>query len=402
MTALAVAPFKARSQSHRQSKASSQAGAESLQALYQGHHWFALKDALCVQQGTALMRGAVAVAFRDGEAAKRELENVLADPLATPEDKADAQTWLGYYFMQSGAFAQAAPHIEANDANSPLAAVFRNVGDQHLIDFTPAKIPYTISARKMFLPMTLNGSACNFILDSDANFSFIAESEAQRLGLKITDTAAETTGALGKGAKIRSAVVDDLVIGGLHLQNVAFMVLADEGSLFPTLPEGSKGAVGLPVFLAMRTAHWDRTGTFCIGYPVGRSATPARLGFDGCDPIVEFTFGGRTADALLDLGAEHSVLWPPFAARFPEALKGGRNGLATVKGFGGSAQLKETIAPSLELAFGDRRLTMAPAHVLRQKTTANSGWYNGRLGLDLLLQASSVAFDLETLRLSLD
>jgi hypothetical protein len=367
--------------------------------LYQEHDWFALRDR--IKSGAIrnpLYLGATAAAFGDEKRARSYLE-----PLLRGEQAAEAHIWLSYLDIRKGRYRAAATHIEAagSDEHDPLAAAFRELPDQVTVRTSPATVSYSILQRKLFLPVSINGQRVEFFLDSDANLSFLSEKAAKRLGLTIHHSSATTTGALGAQSQLSFASAN-VEIGKTQLRGVAFMVLPDNASLFTTLEPQQQGALGLPVLLALERVSWDRAGSFRIGSGSDPSRPGSSLAFDGADPIVRFSHAGVALTGVFDTGAETTNLWPPFAARFSELLKNrGTPGTRQVRGFGGNGQVPETVVPELDLEIGGIVIKVAPAHILTGKTTANSDWLAGRMGLDLLLRARHVTVDFRANKLQL-
>lgn len=368
-------------------------------ALYKAHDWFALRDRIAAGTVTdPLALGATAIAFGEEEKARSHL-----DPLLGGKHAADAHGWLSYIAIRKGHYKTAALHIEAADpgANNPLAATFRDLPDQTTIATSPATIGYRIFERKLFVPLSVNGHPSEFILDSDANLSFVSETAAKQLGLIVRHSSATTTGALGAASKL-SVTTADVTIGNTRLRDVAFMVLPDSASLFATLAPQQQGALGLPVLLAMERVSWNRDGQFRIGAGYDSSRPASTLAFDGADPIVRFSHSRVEFTGVFDTGAEMTDLWPPFAAHFPKMLEGkGTAGMKHVRGFGGDGQIPELVLPYLDLDLGGQTVKAKPAHVLTGETTPNSAWLAGRLGIDLLRQARIVTIDFRANRLQL-
>src|SRR5579875_571092 len=151
-----------------------------LQPLYDAHQWFALREALTGQSGAAFYRGAVAAAFNR----QAEAENILKPVLAGPSDSEanDAAKWLDFLYLRLGLYQKAAAQM---DGDSALDLMIRGLPDQSTAAFAPGAVPCRMFRRRLFIPISINGQTGEFFVDSDANFSFISESEARNLGLAI-------------------------------------------------------------------------------------------------------------------------------------------------------------------------------------------------------------------------
>ncbi|WP_182913880.1 retropepsin-like aspartic protease [Sphingobium terrigena] len=368
-------------------------------ALYERHDWFTLRDRIAAGIARdSLAIGATAVAFDDEAQARLHLE-----PLLKGKQAAEAHGWLSYMDLRKGHYRAAAAHIAATDPGNPnpLAETFRTLSDQVTAEMVPATIRYRIFQNKLFVPIAVNGMPAELIVDTDANLSFLSETAAKSMGLTIRDSAATTVGALGSASRLRITIAD-VRIGKAHLRNVAFMVLPDDASLFDTLAPNQQGALGLPVFLALEQVSWDRDGNFRIGAGHDSTRPSSPIGFDGADPIVRFSHQGTVLTGVFDTGAETTDLWQPFATAFAALLKEkGTAGMKQVRGFGGNGQVSEVLVPEIALNYGGVTVRAAPAHVLTARTTANSDWLAGRMGLDLLRQAGRVTIDFRDNRLQL-
>jgi predicted aspartyl protease len=319
------------------------------------------------------------------------------------KEAAEAHSWLSYIDIRKGRYKAAAAQIEASngDQRDPLAATFRELPDQAIEMTSPATIPYRILERKLFLEITVDRQPVEFFLDSDANLSFVSETAAKRIGLAVRHSSATTEGALGAKAKLSIASAN-VVIGNTRLNGVAFLVLPDSASLFATLAPKQQGALGLPVLIALERVSWDSNGKFRIGigYDPARPASP--LAFDGSDPVIRFTCNQVALTGVFDTGAETTTLWPPFAARFSRFVSSaGTVGSKEMRGFGGNGRVPEILLPNLEFGLGGINVRATPAHILTAKTTDNSDWLAGRIGLDLLREAQCVTVDLRANMLQL-
>jgi hypothetical protein len=180
------------------------------------------------------------------------------------------------------------------------------------------------------------------------------------------------------------------------------MVFPDNATLFRTLRPDQRGAFGLPVLIALQQFGWERAGNFQIGAGYDPSHPSSPLALDGADPIVRFSYGNVELTGVFDTGAEATNLWPLFASRFSAMLREkGVAGKRTIRGFGGNGTVSEVVLPTLTLGLGGSDVVTAPAHIVTSRTTPNSDWLEGRMGLDLMLQARRVIVDFHNDRFQL-
>ena len=227
-------------------------GPPDFKALYDAHQWFELRDALAGDSGSALYRGAVAVAFNqtaDAEAALKPIIKCESDYEAD-----EASEWLSYMYVRSGRYRQAAA---AMDDSSVTENMLGRLPDQALRKFERCTVSCRKYQRRLFITGSIAGKALEFFIDSDANFSFMSESEARSLGLPIHESNDHVYGATGNRAKFRVAVADELTVGSIELENVTFLVLPDSEEVFRRVPLQAQASVGIPVLLAFRTLQID-------------------------------------------------------------------------------------------------------------------------------------------------
>lgn len=373
-------------------------GVPDLKSLYDAHQWFELRDALADGSGPALYRGAVAAAFNRVPEAEALLKPVIENGSDSEMDQ--ASEWLSYMYMRAGRYREAAAQM---GDDSSMKSMIASLPDQSIGKFEPSTMSCRMSQRHLYIPVSIKGARGEFFVDSDANFSFMSDSEARNLGLVVRDSDVPIHGGTGKQAKFRIAVVPVLAIGKAELENVAFLVLSDSEEVFRGLAVAQQGSLGLPVMLALRTIRADRVqGTFEIGLASQDSKNGrTTICFDGLDPVALVDFEQQRLAVVIDTGAAASEIWPPFAKRFREIVESGKPDAQVENGIGGKTEVPARVLPELKLCVGGFDARMRPAHVLLNPTTANSEWYYARLGLDVLSLARSLTIDFESLQLHL-
>ncbi|MBV9611389.1 MAG: retropepsin-like domain-containing protein [Acidobacteriaceae bacterium] len=344
----------------------------------------------------ALYRGAVAAAFNNVADAEAILKPVIDKGSDAESD--DANKWLEYLYVRTGQYAKAAALADDGTATGRM---LRTLPNQCVNDFGAATLSCKIDGRKLFVPASLAGKPVEFFIDSDANFSFMSESEARDLGLAPRDCPMAVHGATGNATGIRIAVAPQLTIGTAELSNVTFLVLPDSSEVFRNTSLTRQGALGIPVLLALRAIRFSRRGTFEIGSATAAAGANPNLCFDGSDPVARVDFTRRGLPVILDTGAHDTEIWPSFAAEFPDSMRSGKNGSKLENSVGGRSQVPERVIPELTLCVGGFDTRVHPAHVLLAQTVPNSKWYYGRLGLDVLTEAEQVTIDFASLRLTL-
>jgi len=385
-----------------------------LKSLYEGHHWFQLRDAIASSKASELYQGAVAAAFDQREEAMAHLQHAITSAPQSPE-AVEARELLIHLYMRAGQYSKAISTMKeriaarvgkpATDGDRASIALLSQLPDMAVAARGKSTLQYEMRGANLSIPVSINDKPANFLLDTDANLSAISESEANRLGMSILDGAVKLVGVTGDATGgARMAVAKDLVVGNFHFKNVAFFVVRDDQEPFVDFPAGKRGIIGIPVILALETLRWRHDGTIDIGFASStRNLARANICFDNEDPITQIEFAQRKLEFVLDTGAEDSELWPPFAKDFASFLsQSGKKDSKTLVGFEGTQDFDVVTVPEVRLTIGGFADLLRPAPVLTKPTVALSNFYYGRAAMDLLNQAQSATIDFHAMTLTLN
>ena len=325
-----------------------------LRSLYDAHQWFKLRETVVAAGNSPVFyQGAVAAVFNDYERAEKLLRP-LTESAQRPWEADAARDLLADVNGVSGRMQKGALGLKLPD-QSVAARGFSRFRKAVNVD------------GQMVLPVSVNGKNAKFILDTGASVSVMSETEAKRLGLAVRDAVWNPTNAEGLPVQLHIAAADQLVAGNFRLRNVAFGVYRDD--VFP----GLSGVIGLPVLLAFQTLRWSADGTIEIGFPSTRTREP-NLCFEGDRLTAQAGLGERKIRLHLDTGDDATHLAPRFRDEFPTPD-----------------------AITLQFAGFDTILRGSP--MLPER--AESAWFHGRLGMDLLSQARTVTIDFQAMMLTL-
>jgi hypothetical protein len=380
---------------------------QSLKSLYEAGKWTGLQEALQETKGHDLYRGAVAVTFhQDLREAESHLRAVIkAAPKS--EEAYEAYEWLSHLYFYSGQYNRlvstmearwsAFPGRPAQDQEKGEIAGYRGLPDQVTVSVRPSTLRH--EDHSIFIPLSVNGKAATFFFDTGAWPNVMGESEAKRLGLRF----AEASGAMGtmtNRTSFRTAVADELVVGGVRLKNVSFTVLPDASEPWSLLPLGRRGAIGIPVILAFRTLRWAQDGTVRIGEkPAPFDVHNANLMFDNDHLAISVRLEGRTAFGAVDTGAEGTDLFRGLAVQFPSILESGKKGTTQVRGLGGTESYESVTLPEITFEIGGIHAILRSPDVLVNRGTRS---YIGNFGLDIFQQGRAFKFDFTAMRLELE
>jgi clan AA aspartic protease (TIGR02281 family) len=392
---------------------SSATAADDLKLLSDTHQWFALRDAIRkVTNPPLLYQAAVACEFHDTHACEHDVRGIVRD--GSPADRADAYGFLMLQHALAGHYRSAVEASEerlkasrpsaAPDSLNALLSAFDQHPDLAVASRGPSTIRYERAAGHLLLPSSINGKSARYLLDTGANFSVIVASEAKRLGLRISEVRVEHVGdATGNGFSLtKIAFADHINIGGFRLKNVPFMVLGDDLDVFTELPDGARGAFGMQVLLALGNVRWNSRGDIQLGAPSQPlDISHANLCFDGLGMLTEAGYGDTRLVFVLDTGDSESRLGPRFAREFAALVtERGKPGAWNLSGAGGVVETPATILSEFQLDLGSMRTTSAPIHIWKGDGGGRE-YHHGVIGLDILDQASAVALDFRSMRLSL-
>ncbi len=205
-------------------------------------------------------------------------------------------------------------------------------------------------------------------MDTGFSNAALSESEARMLGLTVA--AGGVTGDMQGGtAPARTAVADRMTIGDTVLRDVPLIVYPDTQPPWNELPAGRRGALGLPVAVALQTIGWTTSHTCQIGAENSVAAGPrANLAFDQASLIARARFGTRPLDFVLDTGNQGGTqLWSRFARDFPALVRDqGRKSTKTLEQIGGAKQQDIVVLPEAHLGIGTFDAVLRPAEVFGQ------------------------------------
>jgi hypothetical protein len=387
------------------------------------HQMFLLRDAVSRHPQTSdFYSGEVACAFNHTAACEEKFKRILAAEPNSPAAKRIHHI-LAYAALREGRYARALREMDALLALDPQDGDAKDTRPfvEGLSHFPDQAVEVSSATRATIpmgdgkLPLLINGKKASYFIDTGANLSTLSQSEVLRLGMEMRDVKSEggSTDVNGSRVLFQIALAKRLSVGGIVLNNVAFLVTSNQQPPFADMEPGERGLIGLPVLLALRSVKWGREGTFeadrspkldnitAANAPAPKMAA-ANLCFDDLMLITAATFEQHQLPFVLDTGAVTTDLWPKFAGVAGELIrKSGSHEARTVTGMGGEQTFEAISIPKVILRVGGEAVVLQPAHVLQVQQRSVGERFYGNLGIDLLGQAKTVSFDFRTMRLRL-
>lgn len=378
-----------------------------LKSLYDTHQWFELRDSVRKGSTSAFYQGAVACAFNDVRRCERRFQHVFHSAPRS-DDAVEAHRILASTYLIHGEYKKALAQVDAilalrptdEDASGgrPVLAALSDTPDQQVAGRHTA-----VQLEDSGLSFSMNGVHAAYWFDTGAELSVLTESEAKRFGLRIRPTSAQVGDVNGTKVNTQIAVADELSIGSIRVEHVAFLVLPDNQPPFNEQSPGSRGLIGLPVLLAFKTFVWGADKSFEIGIKSSqKSALGAALCFDGNRPVAQLTYDKQPLAFVLDTGATNTDLYPPFASAFAQLIHSGtKTDSYKMEGVGGAKYMEAVTLESLQFSIGGFPAVLKSVGVLLKPTTHASRFFAGNLGIDLLQQAHKTTFDFKAMTLTL-
>ncbi len=371
------------------------------------HHWMDVNQEAS-GRSSLLCQGVAEIALGRSAQGRRILLRVIQQAPSSDAAFEAHERLLGLY-VRLGRVREASREMAALLAIHPHdpdvlndSSLFETIGrspDMTVSHRQPTSFSKVETEGSLNIPFTVNGKVATFYLDSGADLSVISDAEARALGLTVTPVSTKSGGSSGLTFSMRVADVDELDIGTIRLRHVPFMVLPASGPPFNELAVDKQGLLGIQVAMALQTIRLGSDGRLDLAFPPGNQADAARLTFDDMTPVLHVTYRDQQIPLTFDTGAEHTVLYEPFAKKFPGVVALGAQKSHDMIGLGGTVKDRAIELPTWSLVLGGRTATLSAVPVLLQKTTDASDWAAGNLGIDALLKVAPFTIDFRNMRL---
>lgn len=227
-----------------------------------------------------------------------------------------------------------------------------------------ATLPFGTDSGEIVLPVTINGHALRFLLDSGSGTAFVTEGGAKAAGL----TTEGNLPALGYGGSTSTGLVADTTLdvgSAVRLSHLTLHVIKDPAITRLLAERGHlDGAVGYELFarLTVSINYSDKTLTLTDPsapptVQTGGSVVPIKL--ENRLPTVLASVDGKAPGRFLidtgDSGAAH--LYTQYAEANGLLPKASDPADATRQGIGVGGQMTETLSPGHSLKVGGEQVS---------------------------------------------
>ena len=242
----------------------------------------------------------------------------------------------------------------------------------------------------------------SLILDTGANLSAISFSLAQRLGLKLSSSAATSSGIAGRRMAVHTAVIPELRLGDARLRNVAVIVVGDKDLIVPELHYRIPGSIGFPVLSALGRITFFADGRLGVGEAAGSSGGEENLFLQRLTPIVAAEVGGMERLFTIDTGAVGSFFTVQYYLEHKSDFTSQRIGNFDLAGAGGVRRYPAYFAGKLNMKIGGACVAVNELPIITQARGSSDEKFYGNVGQSILRQFKSYTFDFQNMSFSAD
>lgn len=336
----------------------------------------------------------------------RELEDwIAAHPRGRTGPRADAYGALCEIHARAGRYRAAA---DACQHMIDLQGRHADASSRQALDFwrtlanTPAitvhgevDVPLTYGWTGMAeAPVQVGRDSSSWGVDTGAEISTIAASDAVRFGARVIDAPLEIHGSTPGTAAGRIGVIDHLRIGRAQIDNVPVFILPDEALTF----DGRRvpPLIGAPILYAFGRVEFANHGQRLRLSPARAEALPGRLSWIDAGVAIEVGLAHGRATAHLDTGANVSELNVSTRALLTTVQRS-RLTLSTARlaGVSGEVHRRRWRSQALDVTLGG-----GTCHVDGMDFGDERGGVEGRVGIDLVKACENFVFDVSTMSFS--
>jgi hypothetical protein len=248
----------------------------------------------------------------------------------------------------------------------------------------------------LIIPVKVDTTNEDFIFDTGANLSTIAESQAKKMKLKVFEQNVEIGSSTQKKIQSKLAVADSLYVSEILFENVLFIVMPDEQLTFPQINYSIKGIIGFPVIHQLGEVHLNKDGKIFVPQVASKKATQ-NIFFEGLNPVVKVFSENDTLLFTFDTGAGHTELsFKYYNDHKAQIDKKGEMKTNERGGVGGIVAVKEYIISNFPLRIGNHKTSLETIPVTLEEYGFNK-YFDGNLGQDVFMKFNSLIINFESM-----
>ena len=288
---------------------------------------------------------------------------------------------------------------EALNMDLQRLELLKNIPPQKIIRAKDTMIPFKTNIQgHITIQVVCNGVNGTFIFDTGANNSVIAESIADRIGIKSIDGSSQIRLSTGSYIDAKLGVADSFWLGEILFENVVFYIVDDE----QLLSRNVQGIIGFPLMNQVKEIRVDfKNGN--ILFPLASLKLDLRnMYLTGSTPVVRLKSGRDTLFFQLDTGAtQSSYAKKYFDAHREVLLKKGQRATATRIGLGNVVETEVYVLPNITFEIGNYEMTLPKIPVdTHEYPAVKTRNIDGTLGLDVLMYFDEMILNFESMYLT--
>jgi hypothetical protein len=238
-----------------------------------------------------------------------------------------------------------------------------------------------------------------FIFDTGANLSTIADSYARKMALTVYESDIKVNSATNISVQTKLAVADSLYVGNMLFENVVFLVVPDEQISFPQVNYYVHGIIGFPLIYQMDEIHlWQNGTVFVPERPQDKALR--NMYVETLYPVVQVQSGADSLLFMMDTGARASELSAQYYDRHRDAVE--KDGALHHENRGGAGGVEATTVYRLKnfpYTIGSKSGILPEISV---NTVSYGGHYDGVLGQNVLAQFDKMILNFQYMYVDFD
>src|SRR5688572_16065925 len=227
------------------------------------------------------------------------------------------------------------------------------LGQGMKVDRRGSTVRCEVTRKGLSLPLVVNGTAVNWVVDTGATVNLISDVEAAMLRLPLRESNSVVRGFSLQTTRTWVTTAPSVSIGQNQFRDVTILVVPAGELPLRSQPVGRQGIIGLPLLQALGALQWSYDGQCRTGDAISRTdaGSPTRMRIEGPRTFAEVRSDMGPLVFLLDTGNQATTqLWARFAREFkPLIREKGRKGAVKVNGIGGPSNHDVVFIPGLRI-----------------------------------------------------